>query len=847
MRSVRVQAFLQLALVWALAGLLPAAAPAAVPTTEHLFRAGSYAAAAERLTAALASRNVPAGTAAGRLHFDLGVCRLRLGQLAEAEYHLRQSVLMIDADAGPRSGEAAVAREGLATVLISQGNMIEAEEILGTALAARTALWGPGHPQTLRTLDLMASVHWLDGEPRQALTLYEQVMSGLRAIHGNVHPLTATTAQNIGAVQMEITSDYSAELMFRQAVFITEALYGSGHPEMVAPLCGLGDCMARAGLLDRAALYYERALAAIAARPSAAVDATGEQVRSLLGLARIRIAQGQVADALTLLTDATVRHDELRAAAGGDMEAATIGGSPRPLLAHALLLLDRPRDAWRALESGRGRLGSAWRATGGDSLRLRQLEIEALLAAEGTAGTDDLRRQWNEIEAARARKAATLAASAAAVPVDGVSRILEEGDVLVGWLDTPLAQGQRGAWIYVMAPGRPLVWRRLPDTPWAATPHLLQRYRDAVASGSPWKDPWSALADSVWTARFAPVANDLAAARRLLVVAAAPMGGVPLAPLGPRGKPALIDRCEILAAASAQDFTRVGATAARLRSRPALVVADPPYDGQALAMRSRGAAATGAATEDAPAAVTDTCATPVATADTASMPAQIVLRSALGGNRDALDRLPRLTASRDEAAAVRVAFPLGPSLLGGDASEAGLARLARSDDFGKLGLIHLATHALVDCRAPDRSALVLSDRAVVGVAEQDGLLTAREVRLGWSLDTDLVTLSACETGLGRETFDDGMLSLASAFFAAGAHNVVSSLWKVEDQATARLMTYFYEELGRRPTTGRPESVAGALRAAQIRLRDFATPTGTRPFADPRCWGGFMAYGGAAQR
>lgn len=829
------QMILALALGAALAALSPGCATASADNAEDLFRAGDYAAAADRLAAALSGQTAVKGLAVGRLHFDLGVCRLRLGQLAEAEDQMRRAMILIDADAGCGSGEGAAAREGLATVLINQGNMIEAEEILNDALATRKKLWGPGHPQTLRTIDLLASVHWLDGKPQQALALYEQVMSGLRAIHGNVHPLTATTAQNIGAVQMEINTDFTAELMFRQALFITEALYGAGHPEMVAPLCGMGDIMTRAGLLDRAIDFYGRALTAIAARNSSAFDATQERVRVLTGLARVRIAQSQPAAALPLLTEAVARHDELRAVAGGDMEAATIGGSPRPLLAHVLLLLNRPEDAWLALEDGRGRLAVAWRESRGDSLQLRQLRIESDLAeAADPASKQRLQQQWNECHAARSTATAAAPVTDAATTRERVRRLLGPGDVLIGWLDVSLARGQRGTWIYVMTAGRPVTWRRLPDARWEETTRLLQRYREAVADASPWDTQWPALADSVWTLRLAAAESELAGASRLLVVTAAPMGGVPLAPLGAAGGPALIDRCEILAAPSALDFARAGASPTRLHLRPALVVADPPYRGQATTLASRRSA--------------DADSFEVAVADTNSaMPDRTVLRSALGHNRNALGSLPRLTASRDEAASIRTAFPVGPTLLGAEASESELAAMAGRGELKELGIIHLATHALVDCRAPDRSALVLADRDDATATGSDGLLTAREVRLGWNLDADLVTLSACETGLGRQTFDDGMLSLTSAFFAAGARNVVSSLWKVEDQATAKLMAYFYEELGRSDPNGKPVTVGSALRTAQRRLRDFTTVGGTQPYAAPWAWGGFVAYGGAGRR
>jgi hypothetical protein len=178
-----------------------------------------------------------------------------------------------------------------------------------------------------------------------------------------------------------------------------------------------------------------------------------------------------------------------------------------------------------------------------------------------------------------------------------------------------------------MAPGKPVTWRRSPDTAWKNSTSLLRRYRNAVAGAGPGPADahWGALADSVWTQRFATVAKDLAGARRVLVVAAEPMGGIPLAPLGPRGGKSLLDRCEILAATSAVDFTRVGASPTRLHLRPTLVVADPPYGGKPMvvaATRSGDEANAGEA-----------------------MPDGAVLRSALGHNRSALGSLPRLTAS----------------------------------------------------------------------------------------------------------------------------------------------------------------------------------------------------------
>jgi tetratricopeptide (TPR) repeat protein len=190
----------------------------------------------------------------------------------------------------------------------------------------------------------------------------------------------------------------------------------------------------------------------------------------------------------------------------------------------------------------------------------------------------------------------------------------------------------------------------------------------------------------------------------------------------------------------------------------------------------------------------------------------------LPGTRYEVDVLARLFQSDDRPTR---------TVLGTDASEPELDHLAASGELGRFGFIHLATHGVIDEDVPARSAVILTQTGLPDPLEQvlnhkpvfDGRLLVREIQHGWDLKAELVTLSACETALGRDAGGEGFVGFTQALLMSGTRSVCLSLWEVNDIATALLMQRFYQNLlGRRPGLTGPMPKAEALREAKTWLR-----------------------------
>ena len=206
----------------------------------------------------------------------------------------------------------------------------------------------------------------------------------------------------------------------------------------------------------------------------------------------------------------------------------------------------------------------------------------------------------------------------------------------------------------------------------------------------------------------------------------------------------------------------------------------------------------------------ETTSDPEAASLTASLTEGRLTRSA---SEVALDRngelqFPRLAFSRREAEAIVAAAPADKAMMAVDFKAS--LKTATDPELSHYRIVHFATHGLLNSEHPELSGLVLSLVDQQG-RPQDGFLQLQDI-YNLNLPADLVVLSACETGLGKEIRGEGLMGLTRGFMYAGAGRVIASLWKVDDVATAELMERLYHGMltkGLQP--------AAALRQSQIEM------------------------------
>jgi CHAT domain-containing protein len=304
---------------------------------------------------------------------------------------------------------------------------------------------------------------------------------------------------------------------------------------------------------------------------------------------------------------------------------------------------------------------------------------------------------------------------------------------------------------------------------------------------------------------FSPIESDVRSSRTLIIVPDATLGYLPFEGMvtkSSRGKNTyLAERFAIVYGPSASALVTVAEMNHQLTPRKALLAFGDPVITSAIALSK------------------------VASEKSASI-SKVRSPSPVEDYAERGFSLARLPYTRDEVLTIGRLFPVNQQrlYLGADAREENV----KNEKLDNFRYIHFASHGFLDESHPGRSGILLS-RAPD--SSEDGILQTGEI-MRLKLNADMVTLSACSTGLGKLMNGEGVLGLTRAFFYAGARNVAVSLWNVNDAATATLMQSFYLNLRR----GLPQSEA--LRRAKLGLLHSSQASWHHPYF----WAAFVLEG-----
>ena len=789
------------------------------------------------------------------------------GNYAAAEPLFRKIVATDRKTYGDRHPYVGGDLNNLALVLKAKGDYVGAEALARESVDISRESLGDEHPQVASCVSTLSSILYVEGNYAAAEPLNREALALRRKLLGDAHPRVAMSLNNLATILHGEKNYAGADSCYRGALEIFRNALGDEHPYVgatIANLAGLkyykGD-YAAAEPLFREALVMNRKLLG-EEHPDIAFD--------LIGLANVLHAEGKDAAAETLLVQAAGIHEVSRVRAGSGLERVTFQKSPYPLLAHIYLVEGKTGAAWPAAERDLGRgLADLLFTTGSrsltpaetareDSLKRSLDDCERGLAAfRKAARTDTTGEMSSQVELARTQLLAVEAQWHAfqqemaaahpieegqAYPLSRVQEALAKKTAIVGWLNVEEPQGKRALWGYAIRSKGPVVWARLDTGAGGDAMPAADRarlFRDALLSPAAVTAGARQYGRSMWDQCLAPLSGALRDADDLIVIPSGAMLGVPVEALVDEKGASVGERFTVSYVPSATIYTWLveRANPSGEKKGGTLLIGDPPFTAAQLAAMQEE---TGGAE----------------LASTVTSPDMTMLRGALSGNEDALAELPRLPATRREVTAISSIAPDPTLLIGPDASEERLVSLAGAKTLRDFSTIHIATHALVDDARPERSALVMSrvdlpdpaESAISGTRIYDGLVTANEIVREWALDADLVTLSACETGLGREVHGEGYIGFSHAFLQAGARSLLVSLWKVEDRATSLLMQRFYENYfgryseKRNGKKGKPMTRAEALREAKQWLRNYTDDTGRKPFEHPFYWSAFILIG-----
>ncbi|MGB3517845.1 MAG: CHAT domain-containing protein [Elainellaceae cyanobacterium] len=779
------------------------------------------------------------------------------GQYAEAIPLARQAVDIRETALGGNHPDVASTLNNLAELYRAQGNYAAAEPLHQRSLDIKEAALGNNHPSVAASLNNLAELYRAQGNYGAAEPLYQRSRAIWEMALGENHPNVASSLNNLALLYQDQGNYAAAEPLYQQSLSILETVLGETHPDVATSLNNLAGLYRDQGNYGAAEPLLQRSLA---------IDETalGENhpdvATSLNNLAILYEAQGNISAALPLFERAAESREsqlELTLAVISEPRRrsylATLSGETNQVI--SLNLQETPDAASLALTTLLRRKGRVLDATAESYATLQQQltpENQALLEelrqidtqranlffgepVEGQAElVTSLEARAEVLQNQLARASAVFRTETQPITLEAVQQQIPADGALVELvLYEPFDPSGAGTWgapryaAYVLFPSGEIRTVDLGDA--AAMDAQVFTFLDALRNPRSNIQPIARALDAQLMQPIRALTGD---ATHLLLSPDAALNLIPFAALMDEENRYLSETLTLTYLTSGRDLLRMNRGLEP--GQGPVIVANPDYGATELASASRGATLSQGNT---------------------------VLSTQRSTDFSSLSAFGSLPGTETEADAIMPLLSNATRWDGPEATEAVIKEVQAPS------ILHLATHGFFlqdqDCLAVPgdtrtasidvvstvqtdcvptprnmenpllRSGLVfagVNQRASFADDDDDGVLTAQEVTRMNLFGTQLVVLSACETGLGNVVNGDGVYGLRRAFVLAGAESQLMSLWKVDDLGTSDLMQGYYERL--MEGAGRSE----ALRDIQRELQS------TGAYGHPYYWAGFIASG-----
>jgi MYXO-CTERM domain-containing protein len=751
------------------------------------------------------------------------------GRYGEAEPLIQRALNINEKALGDHHPNVARSLSNLAALYKAQGRSGEAESLYARALAILEKALGERHPHVAQNQNNLAMLHWEQGQHGEAERQFQRGLGILEGALGADHPNVATSLNNLAGLYQEQGRYGEAEPLHVRALDIQQKALGNQHPHVAMNLSYLALLHAEQGRYGEAEPLYARALGI---QEKALGDQHPHVALSLTNIAVLSLEQKDIDRAIVHAERAERASDEHLSAMmrhGSEQQKhAFMAKDINEVDLGVTLALHVPDDAqaqnlaMRHLLRRKGRVLDAMRSTmaavrdnlddEGQRLLDRYLSIRSQYATQYLHGPQSmapeqhrqnlaaLEDQKREIEVLLSEKSSQFAEENRAVTLDDIQNALPGDAALIEWIRyqpfDASTREQRDRWQPARYAACVLARRGAPaclDLGDAETIDAAAlAFHRALALGLESRAPARALDALI----MAPVRRTLGGAQKLYLSPDGALQFIPFAALvhrdGNEQERYLVEQFELVYVTGGRDLVRAPRTG--IPPGPVMVLGDPRF-------------------------------------------------SVLG--TPGSYRFPRLPGTHQEAKEVGALFAGARLLTDADASE-GTVKAVRAPS-----ILHLATHAYFgaqDCAGQPQATdnpLLAAGLALAGAngchdgSGGDGVLTGEELAGLDLYGTQLVVLSACDTGVGALALEDedrligvrdGVYGLRRALMLAGAETQVVSLWKVNDLATQELMTAYYRTLlqGR----GRAE----ALRQVQLAMLR------SKERAHPYYWASFAVVG-----